>query len=108
MDSPEGKGIARARIEEVKKAGFKIDRPVKLPFASRLAGARVADLLGFWTIWHLYGGFEGARRLGFSRSAIYRRIRLFRDTFGVHPDEFEVTGLKVDPMAYWTTYGTRR
>ena len=34
----------------------------------------VADLFGFWLLWHLEGGFEGLERLGMNRATIYRKI----------------------------------
>jgi hypothetical protein len=35
-----------------------------------------------------------------SRSAIYRRLRLFRKLFGVHPDEFQMPGVTIDLAAF--------
>ena len=58
------------------------------------------DLYGFWLCWHLEGGFEGLRRVGMSRSAIYRRIRLFRRAFNAHPDEFQMPGVSIDLEAF--------
>ncbi len=58
------------------------------------------DLFGFWLVWHLEGGFEGLRQAGMSRSAIYRRVRLFRKAFHAHPDEFEMPGVTLDLKAY--------
>jgi hypothetical protein len=95
MPSPEGKGIARRAWDSYAKAVDKVVRPPLEPVASRVAAPLVSDLLGFWLVWHLEGGFEGLRRLGMSRSAIYRRVRLFRIAFKAHPDEFELPGVSI-------------
>ena len=60
------------------------------------AAGSIVDLIGFWAVWHLEGGFEGLQRMGMSRASIYRRIKLFRIAFGAHPDEFEMPGIKLD------------
>jgi hypothetical protein len=60
------------------------------------AAGSITDLIGFWAVWHLEGGFEGLQALGMSRASIYRRIKLFRIAFGAHPDEFEMPGIKLD------------
>jgi hypothetical protein len=74
--------------------------PISEPVA-RWGGGRVTEgLVGFWLVWHLEGGFEGVRKLGMSRSAIYRRIAMFRRVFGQHPDEFEMPGVTIDVAAY--------
>jgi hypothetical protein len=31
-----------------------------------------------------------------SRSSIYRRIKLFRRVFGMHPDDYEFPGVTID------------
>ena len=62
----------------------------------------MGDLLGFWILWHLYGGFEGLQEFGYHRATIYRKIKRIRpQVFGVHPDEFTMTGVTIDPKAYW-------
>jgi hypothetical protein len=60
------------------------------------AAGSIADLIGFWCVWHLEGGFEGLQRMGMSRASIYRRVKLFRIAFGAHPDEFVMPGIKLD------------
>ena len=60
----------------------------------------IVDLIGFWSVWHLEGGFEGLQRMGMSRASIYRRIKLFRIAFGAHPDEFEMPGITLDLVAF--------
>lgn len=101
MESPEGRGIARrawdAYAEAVKKA------PGVESFARKLAVPVAMDLAGFWLLWHVEGGFEGLQRMGMSRSSIYRRISLFRRFFGVHPDEYEMPGVRLDLLKYQTT-----
>ena len=100
MPSPEGKGIARRAWEAYADAVNKAARPAVQPIARKIGAARAVDLLGFWLAWHLEGGFEGLHRSGMSRSAIYRRIKLFRQATGVHPDEFEIGGVTLDIEAY--------
>ena len=55
---------------------------------------------GFWVVWHLEGGFEGLRATGMSRASIYRRVKLFRIAFGMHPDEFVMPGVTLDLEEY--------
>src|SRR6478672_7950616 len=86
MPSPEGKGIARKAWDTYSEAVQKASRPAVEPLARKLGASAGVDLLGFWLVWHLEGGFDGLRRGGMSRSAIYRRIKLFRRVVGVHPD----------------------
>ena len=42
-----------------------------------------------------------------SRATIYRRINRFRAVTGVHPDEFELPGVKLDLAAYQAGKGTK-
>jgi hypothetical protein len=100
MKSPEGKGKARQAWDAYSKAVNQIAGPPLRPVVQRIAAPMTADLLGFWLCWQLEGGFEGLRRLGMSRSAIYRRIRLFRVAFDAHPDEFELPGVSIKLDAY--------
>jgi len=104
--SPEGQGRARRAWDAYAKAVNKATGPVLLPLVkpgvNRVAREWLLDLMGFWMLWHLYGGFEGLERFGFHRATIYRKISRFRQTFGAHPDEFEFPGVKIDAKAYWT------
>lgn len=102
MPTPEGKGNARGKFERAWSAYAKgVNRlPGAKPLGKVLTGSLTVDLMGFWLLWHLEGGFEGLRTLGMSRSAIYRRIGLFRKVTGVHPDEYEMTGVSIDLDAY--------
>ena len=57
------------------------------------ATSQLLDLFGFWFLWRLTGGFEGMQKvMGMSRSSLYRRIALFREAFGEHPDVLEFPG----------------
>jgi hypothetical protein len=67
--------------------------------------ATAVDLLGFWLVWQVEGGFEGMRRLGMSRSSIYRRIKIFRKLTGLHPDEYVMPGVTIDVAAYLSGTG---
>lgn len=101
MDSPEGRGIARRTWDAYAKTVTRLAGPAVEPLAKRLAAPAAVDLVGFWVVWHLHGGFEGLSRLGMSRASIYRRIKLFRSSFGVHPDEYELPGVSLDIAAYY-------
>ncbi|MDD9205028.1 hypothetical protein PU560_00945 [Georgenia sp. 10Sc9-8] len=101
MPSPDGAGIARGRWARAWDAYVKAVRPVTDPLVAPLvrpmAQGATFDLLGFWVAWHTCGGFEGLQsQLGMSRSAVYRRISLFRKTFGEHPDVFVFPGVSID------------
>jgi hypothetical protein len=104
-ETNEGKGIARVAWDAYARAvNEKLGptlHPLIQPAAAPVARTMVADLIGFWTLWHLHGGFEGMKKFGYSRATIYRKIKRFRQLFGVHPDEWEVVGIKLDPEAYW-------
>jgi hypothetical protein len=104
METPEGKGNARRTFDRAwaaySKKVNKVAGPVLKPVTDKIGAAAAVDLVGFWLAWHAEGGFEGLRRLGMSRSAIYRRLSLFRKIVGVHPDEYQVTGVTIDVEAY--------
>lgn len=100
MDSPEGRGKARQAWEAYVGAVSKVTTPALRPLVQRYAAGSVVDLIGFWVVWHLEGGFEGLQRMGMSRASIYRRIKLFRIAFGAHPDEFEMPGISLDVAAH--------
>jgi len=75
------------------------------------AAGSIVDLIGFWAVWHLEGGFEGLQKMGMSRASIYRRVKLFRVAFGAHPDEFVMPGVKVDLEDYrsgWAAFNEAR
>ncbi len=101
MPSPDGKGIARRAWDAYMSAGHRVAQtpPVKKGI-EQWAAATVVDSFGFWLWWHLEGGYEGLRRAGMSRSAMYRRLRAFRKHYGVHPDEFEMPGVTIDVKAF--------
>ena len=96
MESPEGHGLARRAWDAYAKAVGKVTTPVLRPWVEMYAAGSIADLIGFWSVWHLEGGFEGLQRMGMSRASIYRRVKLFRVAFGAHPDEFVMPGIKLD------------
>jgi len=108
MPSPEGNGNAAGRWRRawdaysrtVNRVAGPAVGPVVEPMAVKYAGRVVEDLVGFWLLWQLEGGFDGLQRLGMSRSAIYRRIASFRKHFGAHPDDFAFPGVHVDVQAY--------
>lgn len=96
MESPEGRGKARRAWDAYVGAVEKVSAPALRPLVQMYAAGSMVDLIGFWTVWHLEGGFEGLQRMGMSRASIYRRVKLFRIAFGAHPDEFVMPGVKLD------------
>lgn len=106
--SPDGQGIAKGRFERAWDAYEGAVRPFTDPIAKRLtplllplARGATFDLLGFWVSWHMLGGYEGMQEhLGMSRSAVYRRITLFRKVFGEHPDVYRFQGITLDVEAF--------
>ena len=100
MESPEGRGVARRAWDAYVGAVEKVSTPALRPFVEMYAAGSMVDLVGFWVVWHLEGGFEGLRAMGMSRASIYRRVKLFRIAFGSHPDEFEMPGITLDLERY--------
>lgn len=110
MPSPEGEGNAKHALESAWAAYYAANRTVNKPLHAAFPGLKslvrgwvgstTVDLFGFWLAWRLFGGFDGLRQIGMSQSTIYRRIALFRSTFGVHPDVFDMPGVTVD-VAEW-------
>ena len=104
MDSPEGRGNAKrawdAYVKATNRVAGPLLKPLIEPVAGRMSGPMAADMLGFWLVWHLEGGFEGMQRMGFSRSGLYRRIHRFREITGQHPDEYTMPGVTIDVAAY--------
>lgn len=66
-------------------------RPIVEPLASRWAGHVVQRLLGFWVVWHTYGGDVQVMqtRARLSRAAIYRQMQEFERVFGVRVEQWE-------------------
>jgi hypothetical protein len=112
MESPEGKGIARRAWQAYARRTNQLLgptlRPLVEPSARKISASLVTDLFGFWLTWHLEGGFDGLLRIGMSRSAIYRRIKMFRSLTGMHPDEFVMPGVDIDVRAYRKGRPSRR
>lgn len=101
MPSAEGRGRARAAWDAYARATKKYVEPViegtPVGDAIRSVSANtVSDLVGFWVLWHAYGGFEGLQGLGMSRSSVFRKVALFRRVFKAHPDEYEFPGITID------------
>ncbi|MEJ7656235.1 MAG: hypothetical protein WKF33_04305 [Thermoleophilaceae bacterium] len=100
MDSAEGKGFARRAWAAYAETVNRLTAPAVQPLAKKVTAPAAVDLIGFWLVWHLHGGYEGLRELGMSRASIYRRIKLFRTSYGAHPDEYELPGVKIDVAEY--------
>ena len=108
MESPDGYGYARRAWEAYKSASNRLMGPALRPLAKAYAGGQVTDLVGFWLVWQLEGGYDGMIRIGMSRSAIYRRVRTFRKVFGMHPDELVFPGVELDVEAFRSGKVSRR
>jgi hypothetical protein len=115
MPSPDGRGNARKKFADAWGAyaalfqpANELLKPTLEMMVTPLARSLTFDMFGFWLAWHLEGGFEGLMRpkprgLGMSRSAVYRRIAMFRRMTGKHPDEFTVPGVTIDVATYWAS-----
>jgi len=100
MDSREGKGRALRAWDEFSDAVGEPLLPLLRPILNRIGSRLRVEMIGFWVVWHLHGGFEGLEQMGMDRATIYRKLSKFRLIFGVHPDEYEFVGVSVDPRAY--------
>ena len=104
MPSADGLGVAKGRRQRAwdaySKAVTAVAGPIIEPAVRPFAIEATHDLIGFYFTWHMHGGYDGLRELGMSRSAIYRRVGLFRRVFGQHPDEFVMPGMGLDVAAY--------
>lgn len=111
MESAEGKGRARkawdAYVGAIEKRVTPAIAPFVKPAVDPLSRQVVEDLVGFWVLWHLYGGFEGLERFGMHPSTIWRKVARFRKVIGEHPDEFKMPGIEIDPKAYWEANGKK-
>lgn len=118
MPTPEGEGRAKAALESAYETYYKTNTAfnkrlfgafpeLRQAFKGQV-GARILDLFGFWFMWQISGGFEGTQKaLGISKSQMYRRVALFRQAFGEHPDICEFPGITVDPAAFLTGMAER-
>jgi len=101
MPSVEGMGRARAAWDAYARATNRLLMPLieMSPIGDairRVSVNKVSDLVGFWVLWHAYGGFEGLQAVGMSRSSIFRKVAAFRRVFKAHPDEFQFPGITID------------
>lgn len=102
MPSAEGQGLARTAWEKYVSGVRKVVEPAVTPLARRWGASAIADLVGFWALWHLHGGFEGLQQLGMGRTTIFRKVKRFRQVFGAHPDELaQLPGIRLDVAGYW-------
>ena len=96
----DGKGEAR---KDLARAVEKLALKAAVPFERQVRSAAlntVTDLMGFYAAWHLFGGSEGLQRLGMQRSMIYRKVHLFQEAFGSHPDLYDFPGLRPNQKDY--------
>lgn len=106
MPSRDGVGLAAGRWSDAVRrlAEAALLGPTE-DTARRVALGTVQSLVGFWVLWHLEGGFDGLKRIGYSEATIYRKIKSFRESFGDHPDTFQFPGITIDPDAYLRYFG---
>jgi hypothetical protein len=90
MESREGAGIARrawdAYVRAIGRAVTPAAMPLTGPVIRRFSVNKAVDLVGFWVMWHLHGGFEGLQKLGMAERTTYRQIKWFRLAYKEHPD----------------------
>jgi hypothetical protein len=107
METPEGQGVAKKAWEAYVKA---VDRRIPPFVRTRVdsvvepwSNQFVEDMIGFWVMWHLYGGFEGLVEFGMNKSTIWRKVARFRKMTGEHPDVFVMPGIEIDQKTYWSS-----
>lgn len=111
MPTPEGEGRAKEAGEAAWSAYYRANKvanqaiyavfPALRTALKGYTAAKAFDLFGFWLAWHLFGGFDGVQKvLGLSRSGVFRRVALFREIFGEHPDVYEFPGVTVDAAEF--------
>lgn len=61
-----------------------------------------SELLGFWLAWWRAGGFSGLEAAGWNRATVFRKLRRFRSTFGVHPDDYDPGWVTLDLPQVWS------
>jgi hypothetical protein len=106
MPSAEGQGKAQRRWLRAWDAYASTTAGLAEPFAQRVALAVTEDMVGFWVLWQLYGGYEGLQEhFGMSRASVFRKVKRFRRLFGEHPDVFEFPGITIDLEAYLAGIG---
>lgn len=104
-ESPEGKGIARRAWDASSKRLTGATDFALEPMTKAFARKYMEDTLGFWVLWHAFGGFEGLERLGMHRATIWRKVRKFRSlNGGIHPDEFQLPGITIDHDAFFAKF----
>lgn len=87
-----------AYASTVNKAAAPLVEPLAMAYGRRVT----SDLIGFWVMWHVFGGFEGLEsKAGMHRSTIWRKVAKFRKTFGAHPDEYRFAGITIDTPTFW-------
>lgn len=106
MPSPDGLGNAKSKWRSAwdayANAVNHVANPLVAPAIRSLVRTVSFDAMGFWVAWQLEGGFEGVQKTtGMSRSAMFRRIALFRKATGKHPDEFKIPGVHIDLEEYF-------
>jgi hypothetical protein len=120
--SPEGSGNAKAKWEDfhfVRARDLTEEGCATTSFDDQELPDEVRDdvvravieeseLLGFWLAWWRAGGFGGLVAAGWNRATIFRKLRRFRSTFGVHPDDYKPNWIKLNLDRVWADALRRR
>ena len=100
-ESAEGKGLARRAWDAYAQRVNQITSPTLDPVAEAWARKLTEELVGFWVMWHVLGGFEGLERYGMHKTTIWRKVKKFRMILGQHPDEYKFQGITIEPTKVW-------
>lgn len=122
MNTPEGKGIAKARYDGFMDENlrdlveFYLDPKNPPPQRYYVDDEEIPDelldrwseeareeseMIGFWVAWHLAGGFDRLVGSGWHRATIYRKVHRFRARYHQHPDEYVFPHIKLNHAGYW-------
>ena len=100
-ESVEGRGIARRAWDGYAKGLRRATEPMFDPVSMAWGRKLTEELVGFWVMWHVLGGFEGLERFGMHKTTIWRKVKKFRMILGAHPDEYKFEGITIDTAKVW-------
>jgi hypothetical protein len=98
--SPEGSGRAHRAVEDLHAERRRFHEP-DIDVAITIASSGLDhELIGFWAMWHLVGGFDALVRFGMHPATVWRKVRRFRTVTGQHPDDCEFDGIEIDATGF--------
>lgn len=98
--SPEGSGNAYRSVEDLHAERRRFHEP-DIDVATAIASSGLDhELIGFWVMWHLTGGFDALVRFGMHPATVWRKVRRFRTVTGQHPDDCEFDGIALDAAGF--------